>query len=164
MKKFKSKKVLMIAAIILVFTATAGITMAFFSDYEHAVGKATFTLGGQTEIHESVKDTEKTIVIHNKGEGDVLVRLSIFGPKPDGDKPGVTVKPGEHWSFNKNDGFWYYQAVLPAGEDTTPIIASIEGIPVSADLSEFDVIVVHESQPVVYDKAGNAVLQWKGAN
>ncbi len=163
MKKRHNIKVLMVAAVLLVAMAGVGLTGAFFSDYEHAAGKAGLSLGGQTSIEEKVHDTEKTIKIKNNGEGDVLVRLSIFGPKPEGDIPGMTITAENGW-IEGDDGFWYYQEVLPAGGETSSIIASIKGVPVSVDLSELDIIVVHESQPVVYDADGNADMQWKGAN
>ena len=148
MKKFKNKKVLTIAAILLVLAVSVGLAGAFFSDYDHALGQATFSLGGNTVIEEQVIDLEKTITIHNKGDGEVFVCVSIYGPD------GMTVTPGEGWS--EADGVWYYQDVLPAGGDTSSIVASIAGLPVTVDLSEFDIIVTHVSVPVVYDADGNA--------
>lgn len=159
MKKFKSKKVLTIAAILLVLVASAGLAGAFFSDYEHAIGQATFALGGDTTIEETVQGEEKTISIHNRGDGDAFVRVSVYGPD---EMTFPTV--GDGWRQAK-DGFWYYQDVLPADGDTSTIIASIDGVPVSVDLSEFDIIVVHESVPVVFDAEEQADFEesWKAA-
>ena len=163
MKRFRNKKVLTIAAILLVLATSVGLAGAFFSDYEHAIGQATFTLGGDTTIEEKVHDTEKTITIHNRGEGDVFVRVSVFGPEE------MTVSAGEGWQQG-SDGFWYYQNVLPfSGSEekdmTPPLEASIKDVPVSVDLSELDIIVVHESVPVVYDADGKAdfAASWAGS-
>lgn len=145
MKKFKNKKVLTIAAILLVLVTSVGLAGAFFSDYEHAIGQATFALGGDTTIDEHVDGTEKTISILNRGDGDAFVRVSVYGPD---EMTFPTV--GDGWRKAK-DGFWYYQNVLPADKATSTIVASISEVPVSVDLAEFDVIVVHESVPVVYD-------------
>ena len=145
MKRFKNKKVLTIAAILLVLVTSVGLAGAFFSDYEHAIGQATFALGGDTTIEEDVKGAEKTISIHNRGDGDAFVRVSVYGPD---EMTFPTI--GDGWR-KATDGFWYYQDVLPAGKDTSAIVASVEDVPISVDLSEFDVIVVHESVPVVYD-------------
>lgn len=158
MKKFKNKKVLTIAAIFLVLAVSVGLAGAFFSDYDHALGQATFSLGGNTVIEEQVQDLEKTITIHNKGDGEVYVRVSVYGPD------GMDVRPGEGWSGG--NGVWYYQDVLPAGGDTTSIVASVKDLPVTVDLSEFDIIVTHVSVPVVYDADGNADYDasWAAAN
>lgn len=166
MKRFRNKKVLTVAAVLLVLVTAVGLAGAFFSDYEHAIGQATFQLGGNTTIEEEVKGLEKTITIHNNGEGDAFVRVSIFGPEADeanGIK-GMTVSAGDGWSEGEG-GFWYYQNVLPKDGDTTAIIASIADVPVTVDLSELDIIVVHESVPVVYDTEGNADMaaSWKAA-
>jgi len=159
MKKFRNKKILTIAAILLVLVTAVGLAGAFFSDYEHAIGQATFTLGGDTTIEEEVTDTEKTIKILNRGDGEAFVRLCVYGPDE------MVVTPGEGWS--KGDGgFWYYNQVLPSGGETSSIVASIANIPVTVDLSEFDIIVVHESVPVVYDTEGKADMQasWAAAS
>ena len=139
--------------------ASAGLAGAFFSDYEHAIGQATFTLGGDTTIEEQVQGEEKTISIKNRGEGDVFVRVSVYGPD---EMKTPTADPG--WRQAK-DGFWYYQDVLPADGSTSTIKATVDGIPVSIDLSELDIIVVHESVPVVYNTDGEAdfAASWAGA-
>ena len=150
MKKTMNKKVLAIAAILLVLVAAVGLAGAFFSDYDHGIGQATINIGGETTIEESVKGAQKTIQIHNKGEGEVFVRVAIYGPEEE----GMTVTAGEGWS--KSDGFWYYTKVLPAGGDTSSIVADISGVPLTVDLSELDILVTHQSVPVVYDAEGKA--------
>lgn len=162
MKRFKNKRVLTIAAIVLVLAASAGLAGAFFSDYEHAIGQATFTLGGDTTIEEDFDGINKIITIQNRGEGDVFVRVSVFGPEE------MTVSAGEGWQQG-SDGFWYFQNVLPSGkamnEEKESIKASIDNVPVTVDLSEMDIIVVHESVPVVYDADGKAdfAASWAGS-
>lgn len=148
MKKSINKKVLTIAAVLLVLVTAVGLAGAFFSDYDHGIGKSTVNIGGNTVIEEDVQGTQKTIKIHNNGDGEVFVRLSIYGPDD------MTVTPEDGWSEGE-DGFWYYQDVLPAGADTSQIVADIANVPLTVDLSELDIIVVHQSVPVIYDAEGN---------
>lgn len=157
MKKLINRKVLTIAAVLLVLVTAVGLAGAFFSDYDHGIGKSTVTIGGNTVIQEDVHGTQKTIKIHNNGDGEVFVRLSIYGPEE------MTVAPGDGWS--KDGDFWYYQDVLPAGADTSQIVADIANVPLTVDLSELDVVVVHQSVPVVYDTEGNADMaaSWAAA-
>lgn len=159
MKKAMNKKVLAIAAILLVLVTAVGVAGAFFSDYDHGVGQATINIGGQTTIDENVQGAQKTIKIHNNGGGEVFVRVAIYGPE---DK-GMTVTAGTGW--NKNGDFWYYQNVLPAGGDTSAIVADISKVPVTVDLSELDIIVTHQSVPAVYDVEGKADMaaSWAAA-
>lgn len=160
MKKLINRKVLTIAAVLLVLVTAVGLAGAFFSDYDHGIGKSIVNIGGNTTIEEDVQDKQKTIMIHNNGEGEVFVRLSIYGPEAE----GMTVTPGDGWSKDE-DGFWYYQNVLPAGADTSQIVADIANVPLTVDLSELDIIVVHQSVPVVYDAEGNADMaaSWAAA-
>lgn len=162
MKRSMNKKILAIAAILLVLVTAVGVAGAFFSDYDHGVGQATINIGGQTTIDENVQGAQKTISIHNNGGGEVFVRVAIYGPE---DK-GMTVTAGEGWS--KSGDFWYYQNVLPASGDashTSPIVADISGVPVTVDLSELDIIVTHQSVPAVYDAEGKADMaaSWAAA-
>ena len=162
MKKFKNKRVLTITAILLVLVASAGLAGAFFSDYEHAIGQATFTLGNNTSIDEKVQGKEKTISIHNNGEGDAFVRMAVYGPD---EMTFPEDKIGKGWNKH-DDGFWYYEIVLPEGGDTNTIVASIDEVPLTVDLSELDVIVVHEAVPVMYNEKGEPDMNasWAAAN
>lgn len=156
MKKLRNKKFALICAVVLTLMVSSGVTLAYFSDYEIAQGEAKIKLAYQTEIEEEVTDTEKTITIKNTSDketgGDVVVRVAIYGP----DKMKIDL--GEGWSQKQTDGYYYYNKILKPGEgdesSSSSIKASIEDIPKTIDLSEMEIIVVHESAPVVYDSQG----------
>ena len=152
MKKLRNKKFALICAVVLTLMVSSGVTLAYFSDYEIALGEAKIKLAYQTEIHEDVSKTEKTITIKNTSDeetgGDVVVRVAIYGP----DKMDVPACKG--WTEKKADGYYYYKSILKPGEESSPITANIEDIPKTIDLSEMEIIVVHESAPVVYDSQG----------
>ena len=149
MKKLRNKKFALICAVVLTLMVSSGVTLAYFSDYETALGEAKISLSDRTEIHEEVTDKEKKISIKNTGTedfADVVVRVAIYGP----DEMKVTL--GDGWT--ENGGYYYYDQILKPGDESSQITANIEDIPKTIDLSELEIIVVHESAPVVYDSQG----------
>ena len=150
MKKLRNKKFALICAVVLTLMVSSGVTLAYFSDYETALGEAKINLSDRTEIHEEVTDKEKKISIKNTGTeefADVVVRVAIYGP----DEMKVTL--GDGWT--ENGGYYYYDQILKPGDESSQITANIEDIPKTIDLSELEIIVVHESAPVTYDSQGN---------
>ncbi len=158
----KDRKLLITAlSLILCLTVSIGLAVAYFTDYEAAKGGAVLHLSGQTEIVETVNDTGKTISISNTGESDMVVRVMVIGDS----KKVTKITTGENWSGPDNDGWYYYTKVLKKnGEDgssTSDINATIT-LDEKDDIRDFDVIVVHESERVVYD--GNTVVIPDGWN
>ncbi len=153
MKKLSNKKIALICAVVLTLLASTGATLAYFSDYEAALGEAKVLLSDRTEIEEELQDNEKTIRIVNtskEGEGaDVVVRVAIYGP----DKMEVSL--GEGWTTKQADGYYYYNGILKPQEKTTDIKASVKNVPKTIDVSDLEIIVVQESEIATYDSAGN---------
>ena len=162
MKKLSKKKIALICAVVLTLLASTGATLAYFSDYEVALGEAKVLLSDRTEIQEEVTDKGKTIKLINtskEGEGaDVVVRVAIYGPDE------MIVNVGEGWTEKQDDGYYYYNGILkPLSQDGTPkpenmtteIEALIKDIPTTIDLSDLEIIVVQESAIATYDSAGN---------
>ena len=63
MKSGKLKLIIAVLAVILALSASSGVALAYFSDYEPALGERTLLLNDETQIEEEVTDTEKTIKI-----------------------------------------------------------------------------------------------------
>ena len=142
MKSGRLKLIIAVLAVILALSASSGVALAYFSDYEPALGERTLLLNDETQIEEEVTDTEKTIKIVNTGKSAVVVRVAIYGPE------GMKVEADSHWK--KSGDYYYYDQVLAPGESTTSIKASIADIPVTADMEEFEIIVNHESAIATY--------------
>ncbi len=53
------------------------------------------------------------------------------------------------------DGFYYYQKILNAGETTTDLNIHINGVSTDVDEEDFNVVVVYECTRVLYDEEGN---------
>jgi len=150
MKKLKTNKlIIMIIAIALCLSVSGGLTLAYFSDYEEASGGATLNLGGGTELTEGSDKANKNIVIENVGEANMIVRLAIFG---EDQYMTISHKNGDESAWKKIGDFYYYKKVLRPGEKTPQIDANlkVEWKGEEPDYN-FEVTVVHESAPAVYN-------------
>ena len=152
MKKINKKIIITALSLVLLLTASVGLTAAYFTDYEAAKGGASLSLSGQTQLEETMNGSNKTVVIKNVGETDMIVRVQVIG---DGDKVNVTA--GSEWE--KAGDWWYYKKILTpvgtAGAEASAITAEVDGE------GDFDIIVVHEASRTVYDVdpvSGNEVL------
>ncbi len=154
MKKKISNKILVILALVLCLSASVGMTLAYFNDYEDASGGATLNLGGKTELSEGEDHAQKDIVITNTGKTNMIVRVAIMGegvryfkdaPKYDFDDWALaTDSNGVTW--------YYYKKVLAPGESTSDILAKME-FSWEGDEPDysFEITVVHESAQAVYN-------------
>ncbi len=158
MKKANKRFLLTICAVTLSLCVTVGVAFAYFTDYEMARGTAVVKLSGQTVINEEFEDLDKVISVLNNGEGDVIVRVGIYGP----DKMNYKFDSGD-WYHPETDGFWYYKHVLHAGSSTSPLKVLVEGIPVGEATAEMDITVVHESLPLAAGDDGYYIVPdgWK---
>ena len=149
------KTIVIVVAAAMVLFASIGAALAYFSDYDKAIGEKEIVLGGQTKIWEDPQDDSKTIRIDNVSKDNVgmIARVKVIGPV-EIDYPKDKV--GEYWE-QKDDGWWYYTRVIPQGESSTDLFAtwSLDDV---ADLEDFDVVVVHEAAIATYDAANNVII------
>jgi predicted ribosomally synthesized peptide with SipW-like signal peptide len=156
--KAVNKKSLLVIAIALVLSLSVGLTMAYFSDYNGAKGGKGIALGGKTELHDDYDKSQKTVVIENTGETDVIVRVAVYAPIVN-ETQTVTVS-GDNWAkVGEGDtAYWYYTEVIPVGKSSSPLIVNTEYM-LNADLGDIaEVIVTHESIQAVKDANGKYVL------
>jgi hypothetical protein len=153
MKNLKRQKcaVLTMAAVgtLLVSGLTIPHSLAYFTTYVTAQGGYTLNLGStNTEIEEDYYEGSKHIQVENQGEKECYVRAKAFAGQL------VTLSySGEGWSQGA-DGYWYYSEIVPAGGKTGELVVSIQ--PVDGLAQDYDVIVVQECAPVLYDENGAA--------
>lgn len=155
MKTVTRKTILLVITLVLVLSVSVGLTLAYFSDYEQAQGEKVLNLGAQTEIDEDVTDNSKAVVIRNTGDTVVLVRVGIYGPD------GMKIDPLDESLWKKGtDGFYYYATALNPGDATKEkaLVATVKDIPLDKAGPEFDIVVVHETVQLAYDKDGNAIV------
>lgn len=156
----KSKKLIVICAVLIALIASTTAAYAYFTDYEQALGGAQIKLEGQTEIHEEADDAQKTLYIKNTGETDVIVRVAAFGDFIDWDN-----STWEEGDWMREGDWFYYKRILKPGEATSEpeepnLVIKIDTEAAKKAEHDFDIVVVHESQRVSYDgTAENKVVK-----
>ena len=154
MKKVWKKKTFGLAAtaVVLVGSVSLPNAMAYFTTYVTAKGGYEISVDADSSIEEEVKDMTKHITISNTGENDCYVRVKIFC--------GSEIKlscSGTKWSKGDDD-YWYYKDIVPAGGKTETLLAKIK---LPKDYTEnFDVVVIQECTPVLYDSNGTPYADW----
>lgn len=164
MKKIISRKTILAmsaAALCMTGILTLEHAAAYFTTYVSAGGSHTVHLGSQTTIHEELSNMTKHISITNASQiNDCFVRVKVFY----GSELNVSCQDksesGNLWIYSKQDDFWYYRPVLPAGESTEILDVKIGDLPEGFDRDSFNVVVIQECTPVIYDEAGNPTADW----
>lgn len=153
-----TKRVSIIAvATALCLVAFAGTALAYFSDLTIANGQKSINLGYSTETVEEKDGLDKHIVMTNTGDTDVMVRVQMFYPTSDPDTIKVTVE-GTNWREVEGSEahMFVYDKVLAPGEETEILLATVDIKNVEAAPNQFDVIVVGQTAPAVYNADGVA--------
>ena len=174
MRKYKKVAAMSAAALGLVAALTIESSMAYFTTYVSAEGGHIVNMGARTEIQEDVSEMTKHITLLNTSDrGDCFVRVKVFYGA------GISVTysslPDEeghvNW-YDGGDGYWYYRPVLPVGQetktqldvkiDTTGLVKPGEDPDTATEFikDKFNVVVVQECTPVLYDDNGEAYANW----
>mgnify|MGYP000165704535 FL=1 len=158
MKKKFNKKSLCLAAAALALTAGLSVdsAMAYFTTYTTAAGDVTISLGSTVTIpEEKVSDWTKHIVIKNTGDYECYVRVKVFAGEKYQD--GLHYQKGDKWTGGENRDYCYYSDIVPAGGETEELQVKIDS---KDSEEEFNVIVVQECTPVLYDNEGKPYADW----
>lgn len=149
----KSTIVLAAAAIALTGSVGVGSAMAYFTTYSEAEGSVEMNMGFTTTVpNEKVDENGKHVTIENTGDYDCFVRVKAFAPS------NIELSyEGDGWTEG-TDGYWYYDSVLAAGATSSEL--NVKYTFPSDETEEFNVVVVEECTPVVYDADGNAIPDW----
>lgn len=157
-KQYGKLMALSLAALTLVAAAGAQDSMAYFTTYVTAGGSEIVRLGAQTEIQEDVSNMTKHVSIQNVSQtNDCFVRVKAFC----GSDLTLTYTDtsGKGDWYDGKDGYWYYRPIVPAGGSTAVLDVKIN-LPAGFNKDEFNVVVIQECTPVIYDEAGNASADW----
>ena len=154
-KKSHVSRITLLAAVALVIASAGAVqtSLAYFTTYATAKGSHELALGTQTTLHEDIKGMEKHVRIENTGGIDCYVRVKVFA--------GSTVKlsfAGDGWK-QEADGYWYYGNIVAPGASANTMVVSITG-PEDEDMETFNVVVVQECTPVLYNEAGEPYADW----
>ena len=157
MRKLHNKPLIMAAATLaLTGTLAVGSAMAYFTTYSTAGGGVTMNMGFTKTIpKEEVDEKGKHVTIENTGNYDCFVRVRAFAPVE------LTYNaPDGGWTAGE-DGYWYYAEVLPAKSETAQELNIKYTFPSGDDKpEEFNIVVIEECTPVLYDEDGNPYADW----
>jgi len=129
---------------------------AYFTTYTGAAGGRTLNVGSQPDIEEEFSSWTKTLTVSNaEGSQPVYVRARGFAG---GEYSLVYLDETGSWTAGE-DGFYYYNSILNAGEETSPLEVGIGGIPEGE--GSFNVAVVYECTPVQYQADGTPYADWE---
>lgn len=168
MNKNRIKKTVCLsaAACLLVGGLTVGRAMAYFTSYANTSGSVVMDMGFTTiEPVEPVEPVDggwiKHITVSNTGNYPCFVRVKLLY----GEEYTVTVTQGAGWTEGEGD-YYYYGPQVPAGGKTESEISAKVEAPKDGleDGMNFNVIVVAECAPVLYDENGNPYADWTNEN
>lgn len=148
----KYRKYLLVAAALVVIGATSiKPAMAYFTDSHQASGTVTVHLGDlEITPKEDAKEWVKDITVTNTGDYDVFVRVKAIC----GSQYGVKFTSGNDWSYNADDGYYYYNKML-AKKDVSSVLKLTIEPPKGLDYDTFNVVIVQEAAKAVYAKDEN---------
>lgn len=153
------------AALLLAGSVTVGSAIAYFTTYATASGGAEVELGfTTTEPNEEIKDGSKHIKVENTGASDCFVRVRIlYGDRYE---PYIRVS-GENWEeklekdqYGQDVRNFYYKDLLPAGGVTPDELLAEIHVKEMEYTDDFNVIVIQECTPALYDENGNPYADW----
>ncbi len=161
MKNWKRKAALFVCALTAVAAANVNTASAYFTARTEARGGYDVEAKEVKVIpDEQVSDLQKTITVKNTGEADCWARVKVLS----GSLFDITYGAGAGWSEGTADDYWYYDKVLKSGESATAITASISikgEVDKDEFMSEFNVVVITECTPVLYDENGQQYANWE---
>ena len=172
MKKYQY--LLAVLALTCILMGSIKGAISYFTTYARAQGGITLNLVEETTIEERAENNKKELVVKNPDTSvPVYVRARAY---TGGNYKLEYTHPGNNWTdLQPNDGsdpsaFCYFidketgeHAILNPGEDTgEPLVVSISrNIDENTVLDDpFNVVVIYEAVPVIYDEKGNPVEEW----
>ena len=162
------RKIPVIAALAcaLLVSANAVPAFAYFTDTSAANGGLTLGIVPKTDISEKYATGTKHVVITNDetATSPVFVRARVFASDAFSTSIG-----GSNWSGPDAQGWYEYANPVEAGGATDELTVSITFPPVSSDQDvsgaqigdNYNIVIIYESTPVLYDEAGDAYADWE---
>ena len=144
-------------AAVLALCASVGTASAYFTTYAQARGGYTIELGDRTEIYERFSQWTKHVAVMSEPDSEpVFVRVRAFW----GETYDVEYDGGAAWTEGA-DGFWYCDSILNGGEETPELDIHIVNVPAYVEEGDgFNVVVIYETTPVLYDGNGAPYADW----
>ena len=163
-KLHKKPLVLAAAAIALTGSLTVGSAMAYFTTYATAGGGVKMNMGFTTTVPDEKIDEKGKHVTCLPSTIRCQIRQCHRRKCFDSDETIIIAFIDDGGWQAGDDGYWYYESVLPAGETTKQELNISYQFPSGDEkASEFNVVVIQECTPVLFDANGNAYADWNHA-
>jgi hypothetical protein len=150
---------LLIAAALVLTTASVGGAMAYFTANDSASGQRSLSITQpSTHLEETVvSGTKHVTVVNEKKSQPVLVRVRAFcGAAYELDISSEDA----HWK--RQGDYWVYDQVLPADSSTPELLIHIKNLPDGKQGTEhFNIVVTEETSPVCYTASGEPYALWE---
>lgn len=149
---------------VMIFSATVYKAYAYFTTYATAKGGYTIHLGDHTTTDEEFSNWRKRVTITSgKDSKPVYVRAKAFCKSA----YKLDITESGNWTEQSSDegSYYYYGKILNAGKSTDELIVAINNVPKSDEITgpeSFNVIIVYETTPVLYDAEGKPYADWSG--
>ena len=158
--KYRKTAVALIAGAVLAVSIPSAF--AYFTDYKMAEGRYQIEFVPSPEPEEYIDGGYKKLVVANDENATEAcwVRARFYATSkyvtPEGGTETDAIDP-EYWTYNEEDGWFYYRDFLNPGEstkfDTFNVFINYKAEDpedVENFLDEFNIIMVYESTPVLY--------------
>ena len=145
-------------ALVLVMSASIGSAWAYFTTHVTARGGYPLELGNETSVNEEFDSWTKHVTVTSREDsGPVYIRVKAFA----GSEYELRyLDESGKWTPGA-DGYYYYSDIVNGGETTAVLDIRIDNVPQDLkEEAEFNVAVVYESTPVLYDEDGNPYADW----
>lgn len=146
-------------AAVLALGAAVGPALAYLTTYTSASGGVDVAVGPKVEPNEDTDGLKKTITLKNTGENSCFVRVKIFYSTV----AATLQEPVTGNGWIKDDSLkdcecWEYTSVLEPENVTNPLTLEFT---VKDDYdNNFNVVVVEEYVPALYDEDGEPYADW----
>lgn len=164
MKRFLNKKTIWLTAAAAVLAGGISLpgAMAYFTANTNAEGSAAIALSSPTTevVEDPVVDMTKNIKVKNTGEVSCFVRVRLYAGEQI--KLSISGKNWTHGTEGDDVNWYYYSTPLAPGKiivDEDILKAKITFVNQEFD-EDFNVAVVQECTPVLYDDDGNPYADW----
>ena len=147
----KKNSLFVIISLALIALISVPSVLAYFYTYAESSGSVALTLKDDTDINEPyIRDGVKHVEILAEEGDPVMVRVRVFNPN------------NVDWEYANYDAslwkqegdYMVYQQPLNGGETATiDVKVHLESMEEPKDGDEFNVIVVYEAVPALYDDA-----------
>lgn len=146
-------------AVSAVLVASAGEALGYFTTYARAEGGYTLELRDQTTtVEEEFANWTKSVSVANTGDAACFVRVRAYA----GSQYALAYSDEQGaWSPGA-DGYWYCATPVEPGA-ATPVLQvriTVPDVPEGQKPADFNVVVVQESTPALYEADGGAYADW----